>query len=60
MCPTCNTDQLYLAYQCPLCKKWEFKDDPGDYECKKCKIRMAKLSKEEIKKEIAWKTFDEI
>ena len=60
MCPSCNTDQLYLAYQCPLCKNWEFKDDPGDYECKKCKIRMAKLSKEEIKKELVWKTFDEI
>ncbi len=59
-CPSCNTDQLYLAYQCPICKKWYFIDDPGDYDCKKCKIKMVKLSREEIKKELVWKSFDEL
>ncbi len=60
MCPACNTDQLYLAYQCPICKNWYFKDDPRDYNCKKCKIKMVKLSMEEIKKELVWKSFDEL
>ncbi|MHA1339836.1 MAG: hypothetical protein ACTSRZ_06870 [Promethearchaeota archaeon] len=44
ICPECKTDTLYVAYQCKLCNKWYFKDEPGIYYCKKrkCKIRLLK------------------
>lgn len=44
ICPNCHNDSLFAAYQCPLCNKWYFKDEPGEYYCNKrnCKIRLLK------------------
>lgn len=49
MCPNCDTDQLYFAYHCPMCNKWTIKDEPGKYNCKKCKIKLIKSKKEDVK-----------
>ncbi len=37
MCPICERDQIYAAYNCKNCKKWYLFDSPGeDYYCPKC------------------------
>lgn len=53
MCPVCEHDQIYVAYNCINCGKWYFKDEPSDdYHCKNknCQgVRLIKREKEEIK-----------
>jgi len=53
ICPVCELDQIYVAYNCMNCGKWYFKDEPSDdYYCKnkKCQgVRLIKREKEEIK-----------
>ncbi len=53
ICPVCEHDQIYVAYNCMNCGKWYFKDEPSDdYYCKnkKCQgVRLIKREKEEIK-----------
>ncbi len=53
ICPVCEHDQIYVAYNCMNCRKWYFKDEPSDdYYCKnkKCQgVRLIKREKEEIK-----------
>jgi hypothetical protein len=52
MCPICERDQIYVAYNCINCGKWYFKDKTSnDYYCKNksCKgVRLVKRGKEEI------------
>jgi len=53
MCPKCDHDQIYIAYNCINCGKWYFKDEPGEnFYCKnkKCKgVRLVEREIEEIK-----------
>ncbi len=51
ICPVCEHDTLYVAYNCLNCNKWYFKDDPADnYYCKKCKgVKLIPREKEEVK-----------
>ena len=53
ICPVCEHDQIYAAYNCLNCRKWYFKDEPGDnYYCpnKKCKgIKLVRREIEEVK-----------
>jgi hypothetical protein len=53
ICPVCEHDQIYVAYNCMNCRKWYFKDEPSDdYYCKNknCQgVRLIKREKEEIK-----------
>ncbi|MFX1588496.1 MAG: S8 family serine peptidase [Promethearchaeota archaeon] len=53
ICPICEHDQIYAAYNCVNCNKWYFKDEPAeDYYCKSktCKkIRLVRRKEEEIK-----------
>ncbi|TFG18289.1 MAG: hypothetical protein EU531_00525 [Promethearchaeota archaeon] len=51
ICPVCEHDTLYVAYNCLNCKKWYFKDEPGDnYYCSKCEgIKLIPREKEEVK-----------
>jgi len=53
ICPICEHDQIYAAYNCINCNKWYFKDEPAeDYYCKSktCKnIRLFRRKGEEIK-----------
>lgn len=53
ICPVCEHDQIYVAYNCMNCGKWYFKDEPSnEYYCKnkKCEgVRLIKREKEEIK-----------
>jgi len=53
ICPVCEHDQIYVAYNCMNCGKWYFKDEPSDdYYCKNrnCQgVRLLKREKEEIK-----------
>ncbi|MFX1504376.1 MAG: hypothetical protein ACFFDH_25680, partial [Promethearchaeota archaeon] len=57
MCPNCEHDQIYAAYNCPNCGKWSWKDEPGEnYYCKnkKCEgVRLIRREKEEIKELLA-------
>ena len=52
LCPVCDHDQIYLAYNCINCGKWYFKDDPSSqYYCKNknCKgIRLVRREKVEV------------
>ena len=52
MCPVCGHDQIYIAYNCPNCGKWYWKDEPGEnYYCKnkKCEgVRLIRREKDEI------------
>ncbi|UCC19453.1 MAG: hypothetical protein JSV62_15345, partial [Promethearchaeota archaeon] len=52
MCPICEHDQIYAAYNCSNCGKWSWKDEPGEnYYCKnkKCEgVRLIRREKEEI------------
>jgi hypothetical protein len=53
MCPVCDRDQIYAAYNCSNCGRWYWKDEPGEnYYCKnkKCEgVRLVRKEKEEIK-----------
>jgi hypothetical protein len=52
MCPICEHDQIFVAYNCINCGKWYFKDKTSnEYYCKNksCKgVRLIKREKEEI------------
>ncbi len=49
MCPKCDHDQIYVAYNCINCGKWYFKDEPGEnFYCKSKKCRGVKLIRREI------------
>jgi hypothetical protein len=49
MCPKCDHDQIYVAYNCINCGKWYFKDEPGEnFYCKSKKCRGVKLISREI------------
>jgi hypothetical protein len=52
LCPICEHDQIYVAYNCINCGKWYFKDNPSDhYYCKNknCKgVRLIRREKEEV------------
>ncbi|MFX0139057.1 MAG: hypothetical protein ACFFDN_35780, partial [Candidatus Hodarchaeota archaeon] len=54
ICPICEHDQIYAAYNCVNCNKWYFKDEPAeDYYCKSktCKnVRLLRREGEDIKK----------
>jgi len=51
ICPNCEHDTLYVAYNCLNCKKWYFKDEPGEnYYCKKCDgVKLIPRDKEEVR-----------
>lgn len=53
ICPICEHDQIYSAYNCVSCNKWYFKDEPAeDYYCKSktCKnVRLFRREGEDIK-----------
>jgi len=51
ICPVCEHDTLYVAYNCLNCNKWYFKDEPADnYYCKKCEgVKLIPREKEEVK-----------
>ncbi|MFX0021096.1 MAG: S8 family serine peptidase [Candidatus Hermodarchaeota archaeon] len=57
ICPVCEEDQIYASYHCSNCKKWTFKDEPGEnYYCKnkKCQgVRLVRKEKEEIEEILA-------
>ena len=59
ICPVCEHDTLYVAYNCLNCNKWYFKDKPGDnYYCKKCEgVKLIPRDKEEIKEILAKKGY---
>ncbi len=59
ICPVCEHDTIYAAYNCLNCKKWYFKDEPGDnYYCKKCKgVKLIRREKEEVKDILAEKGY---
>ncbi|MHA1727691.1 MAG: S8 family serine peptidase [Promethearchaeota archaeon] len=42
ICPACGQDSLYIAVKCQVCNKWYFYDEPSEYYCKKCKIKLLK------------------
>ncbi len=52
ICPSCEHDQLFVAYNCLNCGKWYFKDEPGEhYYCKNktCQgVRLVRREKQEI------------
>ncbi|MFX0006048.1 MAG: S8 family serine peptidase [Promethearchaeota archaeon] len=52
MCPVCEHDQIFVAYNCLNCGKWSLKDEPGEnYYCKnkKCEgVRLVRKEKDEI------------
>ncbi|MFX1387606.1 MAG: S8 family serine peptidase [Promethearchaeota archaeon] len=57
ICPVCEHDQIYVAYNCPNCGKWFFKDEPGEnYYCKSktCEgVRLIRKEKEEVQEILA-------
>ena len=59
ICPYCEHDQIYAAYNCIHCGKWWWKDEPGEnYYCKSksCKgIRLIRRDKKDIQKLLAQK-----
>jgi len=49
ICPLCGHDQIYAAYNCLNCGKWNIRDSPSqDYDCSRCGVRLFKQSKEKI------------
>ncbi|TXT58067.1 MAG: conserved exported protein of unknown function [Promethearchaeota archaeon] len=50
VCPNCNRDEIYVAYNCLNCGEWVYKDEPSnDYECPNCEgIKLVRRDKEEI------------
>jgi len=57
ICPICEHDQLYVAYNCINCNNWYFKDEPSEsYYCKNksCEgIRLVRRESEEVKEILA-------
>ncbi|MFX0038492.1 MAG: S8 family serine peptidase [Candidatus Heimdallarchaeota archaeon] len=57
ICPVCEHDQIYAAYNCSNCGNWTLKDEPGqNYYCKnkKCEgVRLVRKDKEEIEEILA-------
>jgi hypothetical protein len=57
ICPICEHDQIYAAYNCSNCGKWSLKDEPGEnYYCqnKRCEgVRLVRKDKEEIEQILA-------
>lgn len=57
ICPTCEHDQIYAAYNCTNCKKWFFKEEPGEnFYCKNktCEgVRLIRRHKEDIQEILA-------
>ena len=57
ICPNCEHDQIYAAYNCLNCGKWYYKDEPGEnYYCKNknCEgVRLIRREKQEIKEILA-------
>ncbi|MHA1105863.1 MAG: S8 family serine peptidase [Promethearchaeota archaeon] len=57
ICPNCEHDQIYVAYNCLNCGKWYYKDEPGEnYYCKNknCKgVRLIRREKQEVKEILA-------
>ena len=51
ICPICEHDQLYAAYNCINCGRWFMFDEPGEnYFCKKCEgIRLVRRELREVK-----------
>jgi len=51
ICPVCDHDQIYAAYNCINCGRWYYKDEPGEhYFCKKCEgVRLIRRDIEEVK-----------
>jgi DNA-directed RNA polymerase subunit RPC12/RpoP len=49
ICPLCGHDQIYAAYNCLNCGKWNLKDTPSqDYHCSRCEVQLYKQDKEKI------------
>ena len=52
ICPVCEHDQIYAAYNCENCGRWWWKEEPGEnYYCKNkvCKgVRLIRREKEDI------------
>ncbi|TFF98455.1 MAG: hypothetical protein EU547_01510 [Promethearchaeota archaeon] len=49
MCPLCGHDQVFVAYNCINCGKWNIRDTPGeDYHCSRCGVKLLKRSKDII------------
>jgi len=49
VCPKCDHDQIYVAYNCINCNKWYFKDEPGEnFYCKDKKCKGVRLISREI------------
>lgn len=57
ICPICEHDQLYVAYNCTNCNNWYFKDEPSEnYYCKNktCQgIRLVRRDSEAVKNLLA-------
>ncbi len=57
ICPICEHDQIYTAYNCSNCRKWSLKDEPGEnYYCKnkKCEgVRLVRKERDEIEEILA-------
>jgi Zn finger protein HypA/HybF involved in hydrogenase expression len=41
-CPNCGEDALYIALKCKICDKWYYKDELGEFNCRKCKVKLVK------------------
>jgi DNA-directed RNA polymerase subunit RPC12/RpoP len=50
VCPNCQRDEVYVAYNCINCGKWTLKDKPStDYKCPNCEgVKLVRRDKEEI------------
>ncbi|MFX1376634.1 MAG: S8 family serine peptidase [Promethearchaeota archaeon] len=59
ICPSCEHDQIYTAYNCQNCGKWYYKDEPKEnYYCKnkKCQgVRLVRGKKDDIQELLAQK-----
>ena len=57
ICPVCEHDQIYAAYNCENCGRWWWKDEPGEnYYCKNktCEgVRLIRRDKEDIQELLA-------
>lgn len=57
ICPVCEHDQLYAAYNCLNCENWFFKEESREnYYCEKCEgVRLVRREKEEVQEILARK-----
>ncbi|MFX1425680.1 MAG: S8 family serine peptidase [Promethearchaeota archaeon] len=59
ICPNCEHDQIYAAYNCQNCGKWYYKDEPKEnYFCKNkvCKgIRLIRREKDDVQELLSQK-----